>query len=63
MKPMPKKKRLLLQKTLREQIAQIREMLSSLLSRGMSTEVSRTDKVRLPKKARTEKERRWRRKL
>lgn len=63
MKPLPKKKRLLLQKTLREQIAEIREMLASMLSHGMSTDVSRTGKVHLPKKTRTEKERRWRRKL
>lgn len=63
MKPLPKKKRLLLQKTLREQIATIREMLSSLLSRGMSTDVSRTGKVHTPKKPGLERERKWRRKL
>lgn len=63
MKPLPKKKRLLLGKTLREQIAAIREMIASMLAHGMSTDVSRTGKVHTPKKTGPERERRWRRKL
>lgn len=62
MKPLPKKKRLLLQKTLREQIQKLREMVSSLMGHGMSTAVSGPSKVRVSKKA-PERERKWRRKL
>lgn len=62
MKPLPKKKRLLLQKTLREQIQKLREMVSSLMGHGMSTAASGADKVRAKKQA-PERERKWRRKL
>jgi len=63
MKPLPKKKRLLLQKTMREQIQKLREMVSSLMGHGMSTAVDRAGKVLPSKKVTPERERKWRRKL
>jgi len=63
MKPLPKKKRLLLQKKLREQVSKLREMVSSLMSPEMSTGTPEAAKVRLSKKVAPERDRKWRRKL
>lgn len=63
MKPLPKKKRLLLQKTLRERVQKLREMVSALMGPDVSTTGPITAKVQPSKKATPERERKWRRKL
>jgi len=61
MKPLPKKKRLLLQKKLREQVVKLREMVAAMGGPEMSTGTPETAKVQLSK--RPERDRKWRRKL
>lgn len=65
MKPLPKKKKLLLQKAIRERVSKLREMVSALVGPGeMSTSEPETTSIRPHKrKTKEREERRWRRKL
>lgn len=69
MKPLPQKrlllqkKKLLLQKTMKGEVEKLREMVSTLLGHGMSTDASETPKVSGSKRLAPGRERKWRRKL
>lgn len=72
MKPLPKnkrlllqkkEKRLLLQKTMRGEVQKLREMVASMLGRGMSTAAPETATMPPGKKVIASRGHKWRRKL